>query len=115
VCPHGGGLLCSCRERVVIADLDQAILPDHSIQMELTHEHLPDDQGRLCTSQHSVVSWKTVIFRYLHVWHVVDKAKSRGSQSLVFELHLGGHHNKTFVFCLCYFLFLVIGCHVLFY
>jgi hypothetical protein len=55
-----------------------------------------------------------VIFRYLHVWHV-NKAKSRGSQSLVFELHLGGHHNKTFVVCLYNFLFLFIACHVLFY
>jgi hypothetical protein len=28
--------------RVVVTDLDQAILPDHPVGMELTLEHLPD-------------------------------------------------------------------------
>jgi hypothetical protein len=29
--------------RVVVAYLDQAILPDHPVGTELTFEHLPDD------------------------------------------------------------------------
>jgi len=36
--------------RVVIIDLDQAILPDHPIEMELTLEHLPDDRGPILAS-----------------------------------------------------------------
>lgn len=37
--------------RVVIADLDQAILPDHAVGMELTLEHLPDDRGLVLASR----------------------------------------------------------------
>lgn len=37
--------------RVVVADLDQAILPDHAVGMELTLEHLPDDRGPVLASR----------------------------------------------------------------
>jgi hypothetical protein len=37
--------------RVVVADLDQAILPDHPVGMELTLEHLPDDRGPVLASR----------------------------------------------------------------
>jgi len=36
--------------RVVVIDLDQAILPDQPVGMELTLEYLSDDRGRVLAS-----------------------------------------------------------------
>ena len=103
VCPHGEVFSVpagseSCRR------WSRSGRPPWSSCWDGAHSWVPPWWSRPYTSQYSVVSWKTVIFRYLHVWYVVNKAKSRGSQSLVFELWSIPIKHLFFVYVTFYWL-----------